>query len=338
MRIANLIILLFCYFFLASSAFAQEATTTDEFVIPEDVPEGLVATPSIIDEEVKKRDILDYTVTLTNNYRHKINFYTFVNDYTEKDGEQEFTGPSSLDRKTSIASWTTIKRAGTELSPGETIEIPLNIKVGQEALPGKRFAVISFNAAGNRPQAEAQAKAGGGEKIRINFNVLDDIVEKAQLIDFAPHRNVFVRGGASFDYGIENTGNREILPVGRMFIYDRRNHEVSELPLFQGEGSILAGEKKTFTVQDDSISGLGKYKARVEIEYGQKDTRDLQDTVYFWVIPIFWLAIIFVTLFVVLLLLTIIIFKRTYRHSHPLQELGHLQAEKEKEHVINLRK
>ena len=52
-----------------------------------------------------------------------------------------------------------------------------------------------------------------------------------------------------------------------------------------------------------------------EIEYGNIGLRDLNDTAYFWVMPIYFLIIFFGSLFFIAVFLTMFLFRKTYKHS-----------------------
>src|SRR3989339_335291 len=60
---------------------------------------------------------------------------------------------------------------------------------------------------------------------------------------------------------------------------------------------IVPGEKREYTNYIDGLSGLGKYKARLELSYGADNDRDIQDSVYFWVLPWHFFAIFCVLVF-----------------------------------------
>jgi uncharacterized membrane protein len=135
------------FLIILSFSFSSFANAKDEIVI----------TPTIIDQKVKARDILEFSVKIMNNTGSKVDLYPIVNDISVKEGKQEFIEPSLLDKSTSLARWIQISRGVIELWPGQTKEIPFSIHVNLNAKPGKYYAVIIFAQGSTRHEAEARA-------------------------------------------------------------------------------------------------------------------------------------------------------------------------------------
>ena len=137
-----------------------------------------------------------------------------------------------------------------------------------------------------------------------------------------------------FSFTINNAGNREIIPRGAVYVYNRRGQEVAKLDANQdGEKVGANGGSKDFLVSWNGGEGLGKFKAKLELEYGNKETRDLQDVMYFWFLPKRVLIIFVSSLILVIIFLTTMIFRRTYKIQHP----GKIQEEIQNDGVLNLK-
>ena len=84
---------------------------------------------------------------------------------------------------------------------------------------------------------------------------------------------------------MENVGNRLIEPRGSIRIFNRRGEEVGSVPLnAEGEG-ITPENKKQLAAVWGATGRFGKYKAFLDLEYGENQLASVQDTVYFWVFP-----------------------------------------------------
>ncbi len=290
--------------------------------------------PSIIDGKAKARDILKYSIRIKNNTDRQVGLYPMVNDISATEGKQEFIEPSILDKKTSLARWITFTRGFQTISSGEEITIPLEIKVDLSAIPGKRYAVISFPQGANR--YEAEKRADNAPKVTINILVEEEVIERAQIKNFSTSKNIYVKFPVDFSIDIENFGNKKINPQGIIIVFNRRGEEVSSLDINGSSEQIDIGSTKKVVSKWADGRGFGKFKAKLEIEYGSKDKRDLQDTIYFWVLPIPLLVLFFVVTFILILVVTVILFKKTYRPHHTQAGLSTRHAEDEG--VINLRK
>ncbi|MCU0679312.1 MAG: DUF916 domain-containing protein [Planctomycetes bacterium] len=292
----------FIFFSLAVSA--QEET-------------GVVISPHIIDETVQARDILDYEVTVRNNTDRKVSIYPVVNDISATAGAQEFINPNLLDKTVSLARWIEFPRGVIELWPGEEKTVPLSIKVNLGALPGQRYAAITFPEGNNRPLAEENMRSTLYPQLLVNITVAENIVEKAQVSRFRAAKNIFFRPPADFIVSFLNSGNRAITPAGSVYVYNRRGEELEKLALNEAAKQIAPGESVDFSVVWADINGFGRFKARLEAEYGEADKRDLNDTVFFWVLPAYALALYGGGLLLAVALIATVIYRQLYHYPGP---------------------
>lgn len=263
--------------------------------------ERLNVEPSVIDEQAKIRDILEYTVKIVNKSDQQQEFYAIVNDIVS--GQEPVYKDAHEAENNKLSEWIEIQRSQVSLQPGKSIEMPLKIDVNLYALPGKRHAVIDFVSASNFYEAAKLAKLYDNPRTLINIDVTEDIIEKAKLDQFVAAKNIFLDGLASFNLELSNSGNRDIAPQGQLFVYNRRNQEIARLPFGGGAAIVEAGTNKQFLIDWRDDRAFGKFKAKVELEYGSSTKRDLQDVAYFWMLPKRYL-IIFGTL-VFLFLVTV---------------------------------
>lgn len=310
---------------LAASSSAQLAPTVL----------GLAVSPAVIDEEAKAKDIIERKITVKNISQRLQTFYVMVADIEEGQERRYNQEPNSLDRRHSIANWTNIRRGANELEPGEEIELDLKIDVSTFALPGQYHASIVLAPGSNTVIARENMAKLNLPEILVNVRVYEVIVEKAQLLDFKAARGLFVRAPIDFSFELENRGNRPISPQGRVLIYDRRGKEVARLAI-GGEIAIEPAGRERYEFSWPDVEGFGKLKARAELEYGNSERRDIQDTIYFWYLPLPFLALFGSGLFILVILLTVLLFKKSY-HYTPHHFLHHSQP-LPREDVIDLKK
>ncbi|PLX27093.1 hypothetical protein C0583_05105 [Candidatus Parcubacteria bacterium] len=299
-------------------------------------------SPAIIDEQAKAGDIFKYKINIKNlSDSRKANIYAAVNDITLEEGGQVFANPGDLDNQTSMAKWIKFKRGVIELMPGESTQVDLEINVSSTALPGKRYARIALPIGSNKGIAHGSMRETSYTEIMLSFNIVENVFEKAQLVGFNSLSNAYMDGPARFSYTVHNAGNRDISPKGAIYIYNRRGEEVASVPINEETSFVSSGEDWEEIVEWAGATKLGKYKARLEIEYGASGLRDLQDTVYFWVMPWKILLGLFGFMFLILSFLIILIFRKTYSYHHHEAEGGHhvVRAKNEAENngVLNLK-
>lgn len=271
----------------------------------------VIVDPAVISQKAKARDLLEFSVKLTNSTDSTRRFYILVNDVSDKE---------IPDKKTSLAKWIEVTRGRIEVLPGQEKEIDISVQVNMNAKPGKYYAVITFSQGSTRPDAEANALRFNQPELLLDIEVEEHIVERAQIRKFQTEKNLFFSFPVRFFSEIENIGNREIKPSGSIYIYNRRGEEIDEINLI--ETVIVPEAKESFVNTWQAGRGLGQYKAVLLAEYGETEKRILQDTVYFWVFP--WqLLLFFISLFLLLLFLLIwLISKKFKSRQYQSPQLG----------------
>lgn len=243
----------------------------------------LSVTPVIIDEKAKVRDILKESITITNTSNRKLNIFPSVFDVDITEGQQEFEKAEGReDRSLSLANWIELSRGVIELSPGEEKIIPFVVRVHLDAEPGDYHAQISFTEGTTRIEAEESVPLG---LITLNVEVEPDIKEALQLNKFFTD-NFFLSGDdVLFNFQVENVGNQELRPSGEIRVYNRKGEEIASVPVNQ-EGKIFSPEQAGQMASVwASAQGFGKYKAFLNLDYGETQRASVQDTVYFWIVP-----------------------------------------------------
>jgi len=271
----------------------------------------IIVDPAVISQKAKARDLLEFSVKLTNLTDSTGRFYILVNDISDKE---------SPDKTTSLTQWIEVTRGRIEVLPGQEKDIDISVRVNMNAKPGKYYAVITFSQGSTRQDAEANALRLNQPELLLDIEVEEHIVERAQVRKFQTEKNLFLSFPVRFFSEIENIGNKEIKPSGSIYIYNRRGEEVDEINLAE---IIIAPEAKESLVNDwQGDRGLGQYKAVLLAEYGETEKRTLQDTVYFWVFP--WqLLLFFITLFLVSISLLIwLISKKFKNRQYQSPQLG----------------
>jgi hypothetical protein len=185
------------------------------------------------------------------------------------------------------------------------------------AIPGKRHAVITFAEGSNQPEAKGRARSGNNPTVTINLDIEEEIVEKAQITEFATTKNIYFDFPINLNLTIKNIGSSNIKPQGYIYIYNRRGEEVNKISISEDQKTIIPDTVMHFPNSWEADQGFGKYRAKLEAEYGSKAKRDLQDTIYFWVLPWRLLALVAGGTLILIIALAIMLFKKTYHRVHP---------------------
>lgn len=280
--------------------------------------DGLAVTPAVIDDTGLPRDILNYTLTVTNGTARQENVFASVYNLTAA-GAQSFVDASSADRPASLANWISVSRAGMVFAPGETKTVPVTIQINPFAVAGDYHAVIAFVTGGTR--AEAETHLDGAPQAIVNIKVESNAKEELQIAGFAPEARLASAFPVSFSYTIANTGDVSSTPAGSVIIYDNIGHELQSLDANPDDVAIAPGEKRQFSVTWSGNGGYGQYKAMLDLSYGASGAT-LESAALVWVLPWQKIALIFGLLFIIVVAASSYLYKRyEKRHNRRLREL-----------------
>jgi hypothetical protein len=273
-------IFLFIPFWSFAGSEAPKKTYADDDALEK--KEGFSVTPVVANEKAKPRDIIKKELLISNNTNQRADLYITVENVNPENGDEEFKSPSVSDLSTSLANWIEITRGVIELAPNESRKIPYLIHVNLTAKPGNYYARIKFGKGSTRAAAEASDSVAS---LMLSVEVIDDAKERLQLGNFITDNGIVFGDSASFSYLLENIGNRKIEPRGSIRIFNRRGEEVGSIPLNADGKEITPDNKKQLAAAWSTTGRFGKYKAFLDLEYGENQLASVQDTVYFWVFP-----------------------------------------------------
>ena len=214
------------------------------------------------------------------------------------------------DNTTSVTSWIEITRARIELAPGESRDIPITIKINPNAKSGNYHAFIGFGTGKNRHVAEEQVFAGTAEGVIVKISLDEKRNDFLRLAKFFVNRFVTGNDNQAISYEITNPSDKPITPSGEVIFYDSRGNEVGATPVNPDRSSIEPGETATFEDTVPMPDSFGRHKAFLSVEYGENQLASIQDTTFFYVVPIKQLIIIFVVVLAIAILLTLYISRR----------------------------
>ncbi len=267
-------------------------------------------SPVIIDQQAKPRDVLEYKITLTNDTSNRASLYALVEDVSVKNGQQQIVDLISLDKTISLVRWLQINRSRILIAPHQQISVPLKIEIDPQAKSGKYYALITFSPGSSKPQAEENAKKFKQPQVLVGIQVTKNKLDRLQLNEFKNKKNIYFNSPASFYIELKNIGNQLEKPTGEIIIYNKKLETIKEISLANKFKPIEPGKKeKIILTWPFENAGVGRYKARLYISYGQNNNKDLNDSLYFFIIPIKFIIITIGGIIFTLLFLLIILFE-----------------------------
>ncbi len=278
-----------------------------------------VVSPMVIDHEMEKRDIVTEKITITNKENSLVQIFPTVNEVSVNEGGniKSFLEPSMVEnRGTAVTSWLEISRAQIELKPNETREITLTIHVNPEVEPGEYHAFIGFGSGGNRPEAEKQVQAGTapGTIVRIGVDKVQN--QFLRLERFSVERFVKKTTEGEITISLKNPGEDPVIPKGEIIFYDNGGTEIGTLPVNESATVVAPGAELTLQQEIPDDMKMGKYKALLSVEYGEHQTASLNDTAFFYVLPLKQILIIFAVVLLLAIIIALIVHRRYDTNTH----------------------
>ncbi len=263
----------------------------------------LTANPSVVDQTARIRDNFTFSLLVENEGDSTARFYPVLANFLEEGGTDFNSEKSNEDQN--LTDFLQLERGRFQLKSGETERLDLTIDIPVGVKPGTYYGKIIFSKGSTRKDAEENAQNNNYPEVFVRVKVVEGIVENAQLKNFTTDKDIFLTSDVRFSTQIQNIGNREIKPDGSIFIYkERNNREVGVVDINSDQETVKPQEEINFENLWKE-GGFGKYKAVLRAEYGEKTIRDLQGTIYFWILP--WPLVLIFTLFVLGLTVTLII-------------------------------
>jgi hypothetical protein len=250
-------------------------------------------TPRVISESLEARDIINREITITHTGGEPATLYPSVNNISLEDGQiQEFLPPAASDRTTSLSSWIEVSRAGIDLAPGETVRLPMTIRVQGDVKPGTYHAFIGFGYGRNRDEAEMQVQNGRAPGVVLTITIEDTTFSFLKIAQFVVDRFVTTAENQAAVYRFVNPGDETLVPTGEIILYDASGKEISSLPVNEEGIEVPPGGEHVFTASIPTDGFFGKYKALLSVEYGGSQRGSVQDTAFFYIIPLSQLLLI----------------------------------------------
>lgn len=254
---AGVVILLFG----ASGTLAAAQTTSRQ---------GITINPSDITEQLEVGGRKEFDIHLTNAGTESGLLSYRVTDASmniSQDQRAIFT-PETTNPIKIIPEWITINgQKNITLLPNQAVTIHGVVQIPAETTIGEYYGLITF-----RLNPIKTSNISGS-------TVATEISTKVTLTVGNPKPDAFVKISANpttsfsgekinFTVDFKNTGNTSTTPKGRILILDNEQKPSLVLPINPTGVAVIPGTVKSFSIETDEITGLGKEQARLELWYG----------------------------------------------------------------------
>jgi hypothetical protein len=294
------------------------------FALPSELiasAEVLKIEPVVLDESAALKQNIDKVIKLRNESDRKVEFYAVPQEIGERASSSGET----------LLTWLEFGRGVISLEPGAEKDLPLKINISPNALPGLYHAQIIFAPGSNRWDAESLSKSAVLPRLLLNLRIEAKVIEKIENAFFKTKSLISTGRQVDFAYRFKNIGNQPLTPAGIITIYRRNGSETASI-LVNPEKKAMEPNSEIDFLSAWPIDGgrLGKFKAKFDVRYGKDGNKAINDTIYFWVLP-YWFIYSVGLILLALIITMLVLFYKLRRQSAELYDQG-------RDQVINLKK
>lgn len=294
--------------------------------------DALTIVPPSLEYAAKPGETINAKIKLFNEESETITVFASVANFTAKGerGEPDFQFEAT---PTGAASWVEPPAGAVTVKPNDRIELPVTIKVPNNAEPGGHYVSVFF---GTDPSLKPEN--GGQVTVRsllgtlVILRVEGTVRESATVAGFtAGDGKTLTKLPATFTLRIRNSGNVHVRPQGEVVIKNLFGGETARLSLNETNGAALPDSVRAYDViwkkiEEKQKTGnffqelgyqwrnfaLGPYTATASVTYGA-NKQNLVATTKINVIP--WQLLLVSGLIVVIVVLVIVFGIRAYNQA-----------------------
>jgi hypothetical protein len=249
---------------------------------------GITIIPAFVEELVDPGAERTFTFVVTNESGEDKEYFIYARDIkgVEDGGRPIFADPNEEKTGFELTQWLSLGESSIRVPAGSSVEIPVTMRVPQDASPGSHFGGVFVSV---EPPRLREIGAGVGYEVAsvISIRISGDVIDTARVRAFSTDRLVYGDGNISFDAKIENQGNILIRPSGPVTITGMFGGQPQVFMVNDNRAGVFPGTVRDFEF-DVTLDGFafGRYEAVLALSYdaayGQKT---IDSSVVFWVFP-----------------------------------------------------
>ncbi len=247
--------------------------------------------------QLRVTNVNDYPITV---YPQAVNFAALG-----EDGRADLIPVFEAETQgQTLAEWITVPTDPIVIEPQATAEVPLQVKVPEDAAPGGHYAAVLV---GTKPPTDgsdlSQVQTAQFVTSLFFVRVAGEVFESGDIREFSTEKGIVQKPEAALYMRFENTGNVHVQPQGDIKIFNMWGKERGFIPINHQThfGNVLPQSIRKFSFTwkgDTAIYDIGRYKAVATLGYGEDGKKFVTSTTYFWVIPYTTILITLLVLFI----------------------------------------
>lgn len=292
---------------------------------------SLSVTPTLFDVSVNPGQTWQSSVRVVNPNEFPITVYAepVLLSTNDERGVGSFTPLDEVETMgVTLAEWIDVTSDPIVVPEQETATVPFSVQVPENAAPGGRYAAILLSTQSPDESAQPVIRTSQAVSSLFFMSVEGEVVEQGSIRSFRPTEAVVERPENTFSLRFQNQGTVHLQPQGDITIYNMWGESRGVVPVNQRTdfGKVLPDSIREYTFRwkgEYSLLDIGRYRAEATLGYGSDERSFVQQTAYFWVIPVYGLLVTLGTIVTIVLLIGWLVrlyIKRTLELAGVVQE------------------
>jgi hypothetical protein len=153
---------------------------------------------------------------------------------------------------------------------------------------------------------------GDAPGVIVNVTIEDTSTTLLKLSRFIVDKFVTGKENSAATYVVTNPGDTPLVPSGEVIFYDSKGREVGALPVNPDNETVNPGEERVFNASVPIEGLFGKYKAFLTVEYGSGNVASVNDTAFYYVLPIRTLLVSVLVLSIIVIIASFYVHRRYF--------------------------
>ena len=248
--------------------------------------------------------------------RYSMTLYNETADNLYLDGSVELFKPKGDEGQAELIpgdtdktlSWLKLPQPSLVIKPGEYKNVPLVIEVPKNTAPGGHYFAVMWKSGSGPDNPKSQIGISSRVGCLVLLDVKGESNDKLQIIDFKLDQGNGIYDGlpVAFVSHLRNDGNTHLNPKGSIILENLLGQVVDTVPYNAKKFNILPQSVRKFDsiwLPKKNSFIIGRFSAKLVVEYGDARIRTESNKIYFWIIP--WkLATGAIIIIIILIILT----------------------------------
>jgi hypothetical protein len=283
---------------------------------------GLRISPVRSDATINPGQSQIINITVTNVQTVPARLQAVVNDFSASGDESG--NPAIIVNSNQYATTNSLKRFVNPITgvinipAGQSVIVPVTIKVPPTAAGGGYYGVVRFSPAGNDSSPTKNLSLAGSVGSLILLTVPGNIVNKVNIASFdvrvkdTPRTLYFNNKGLDSVIRFQNQGNIQEQPFGKVIVKNRSGKQLYTVEVNNSspKSNVLPNSTRKYTVPLQQVGTFGIYTVEGNFGYGPNGQL-LSASTTFYIIPVY--VIVGFILLVLLIVFLVFVLPRVIR-------------------------